>query len=180
MAITHPIAQPELHGDFRLRHVLGRTGEGGIILGTGIPESAVIEFTELDFDELLASGAGSVHAAIGALGGADPSAALIFDCAGEARAARGGPAGGRGDHRSPSAAPHRRLWASTRMVRWRDSAVPRETATMPLSRLPSAERDLETSHSERGHGRALPEAGLRRGRPAGRDHRPRQRRPQRG
>jgi hypothetical protein len=90
MAITHPIAQPELHGDFRLRHVLGRTGDGGIILGTGIPESAVIEFTELDFDELLASGASSVHSAIGALGGADPKAALVFDCAGRRRALREG------------------------------------------------------------------------------------------
>jgi hypothetical protein len=90
MAITHPIAQPELHGDFRLRHVLGRTEEGAIVLGTGIPESAVIEFTELDFEELLASGAGSVKTAIGALGGADPRAALVFDCAGRRRALREG------------------------------------------------------------------------------------------
>jgi hypothetical protein len=90
MAITHPIAQPELHGDFRLRHVIGRTEEGGIVLGTGIPESAVIEFTELDFDELLASGAGSVRSAIGALGGADPQAALVFDCAGRRRALQEG------------------------------------------------------------------------------------------
>jgi hypothetical protein len=90
MAITHPIAQPELHGDFRLRHVLGRTEQGAIILGTGIPESAVIEFTELDFDELLASGAASVDAAIGDLGGADPKAALVFDCAGRRRALRQG------------------------------------------------------------------------------------------
>jgi hypothetical protein len=90
MAITHPIAQPELHGDFRLRHVLGRTEQGAIILGTGIPESAVIEFTELDFDELLTSGAASVRAAIDALGGADPKAALVFDCAGRRRALREG------------------------------------------------------------------------------------------
>jgi hypothetical protein len=86
MAITHPIAQPELHGDYRLRHVIGRTPEGAIILGTGIPESAVIEFTELDFEELLASGARSVNAAIGALRGANPRAALVFDCAGRRRA----------------------------------------------------------------------------------------------
>jgi hypothetical protein len=86
MAITHPIAQPELHGDYRLRHVLGRTKDGALLLGTGIPESAVIEFTELDFDELLASGAASVHNAIGALGGEDPRAGLVFDCAGRRRA----------------------------------------------------------------------------------------------
>jgi hypothetical protein len=90
MAITHPIAQPELHGDFRLRHVLGRTEDGAIILGTGIPESAVIEFTELDFEELLASGAASVKTAIGALGRAVPRAALVFDCAGRRRALQEG------------------------------------------------------------------------------------------
>jgi hypothetical protein len=90
MAITHPIAQPELHGDFRLRHVIGRSGDGAIVLGTGIPESAVIEFTELDFDELLASGAGSVNTAVGGLGGASVKAALVFDCAGRRRALREG------------------------------------------------------------------------------------------
>lgn len=90
MAITHPIAQPELHGDYRLRHVLGRDGKGGITLGSGIPESAVIEFTELDFDELITSGAASVKSAIGALGGADPKAAVVFDCAGRRRALQEG------------------------------------------------------------------------------------------
>jgi hypothetical protein len=90
MAITHPIAQPELHGDFRLRHVLGRTEQGAIVLGTGIPESAVIEFTELDFAELLGSGESSVRTALGALGGADPKAAIVFDCAGRRRALREG------------------------------------------------------------------------------------------
>src|SRR4051794_30874992 len=90
MAITHPIAQPELHGDFRLRHVLGRAEQGSIVLGTGIPESAVIEFTELDYDELVASGAESVQAALDELGGAHPKAALVFDCAGRRRALRDG------------------------------------------------------------------------------------------
>jgi hypothetical protein len=90
MAITHPIAQPELHGDYHLRHVIGRTTEGAIILGTGIPASAVIEFTELDFDELVASGASSVHAAIGGLGRKEPQAALVFDCAGRRRALQEG------------------------------------------------------------------------------------------
>jgi len=86
MAITHPLAQPELHGDMRLRHVLGRSGNGAIAVGTNIPASAVIEFTELDFDELLASGARSVHAALGALGSSAPRAAVVFDCAGRRRA----------------------------------------------------------------------------------------------
>jgi hypothetical protein len=89
MAITHPLAQPELHGDVRLRHVLGRTGDGAITVGTQIPASAVIEFTELDFEELLASGADSVHEGVERLG--DPArAALVFDCAGRRRVLREG------------------------------------------------------------------------------------------
>lgn len=90
LAITHPLAQPELHGDVRLRHVLGKTGDGGIIVGTHIPPSAVIEFTELDFDELLSSGAESVRRAGEGLGEAAVQAALVFDCAGRRRALRGG------------------------------------------------------------------------------------------
>lgn len=90
MAITHPLAQPELHGDLRLRHVLGRTGDGGIIVATRIPTSAVIEFTELEYEDLLRSGAGSVEDAIGALDGGPPRAALVFDCAGRRRALRDG------------------------------------------------------------------------------------------
>jgi hypothetical protein len=89
MAITHPLAQPELHGDVRLRHVLGRTGDGAITVGTQIPASAVIEFTELDFEELLASGADSVHEGVERLGDS-ARAALVFDCAGRRRALREG------------------------------------------------------------------------------------------
>ena len=90
LAITHPLAQPELHGDVRLRHVLGRTGDGGIISGTHIPAGAAVEFTELDFDELLLSGARSVKEAAAALRGPSAGAALIFDCAGRRRALRTG------------------------------------------------------------------------------------------
>jgi hypothetical protein len=90
MAITHPLAQPELHGHPRLRHVIARTGDGGIVLGTSIPAGAAIEFTELDFDDLLESGSGSVEAAVDGLGGDPPQAILTFDCAGRRRALREG------------------------------------------------------------------------------------------
>jgi hypothetical protein len=90
MAITHPLAQPELHGDVRLRHVLSRDGDGSITVSTNIPSSAVIEFTELDHDELVASGARSVNEATGALAGPSPRAALVFDCAGRRRALQEG------------------------------------------------------------------------------------------
>jgi hypothetical protein len=90
LAITHPLAQPELHGDVRLRHVLERTGDGAIVTGTHIPASAAIEFTELEFDQLLASGGQSVEDAGRAIGGGTTRAALVFDCAGRRRALRDG------------------------------------------------------------------------------------------
>ena len=34
LSMTHPISQPELHGDRRLRHVLGRNDDGELIVGT--------------------------------------------------------------------------------------------------------------------------------------------------
>jgi hypothetical protein len=90
LAITHPLAQPELHGNVRLRHVNGRTGDGAIVVGTHIPPSAAIEFTELDFDQLLLSGERSVQGAAERLGEADPTALLVFDCAGRRKALREG------------------------------------------------------------------------------------------
>jgi len=86
LAITHPLAQPELHGDVRLRHVLGRTEGGAIITGTHIPAGAAIEFTELELEDLLAGGERSVEGALATLGGGDPGATLVFDCAGRRRA----------------------------------------------------------------------------------------------
>jgi hypothetical protein len=85
ISMTHPISQPELHGERRLRHVLGRTENGELIVGTHIPTGAAVEFTELELVELLNTGAGSVEQAVQALG-VKPQAALVFDCAGRRRA----------------------------------------------------------------------------------------------
>ena len=90
LAITHPLAQPELHGNVRLRHVNARTGDGAILVGTHIPASAAIEFTELDFEQLLMSGERSVKDAAERLEEADPTALLVFDCAGRRKALRDG------------------------------------------------------------------------------------------
>lgn len=90
LAITHPLAQPELHGNVRLRHVNGRTGDGGILVGTHIPASAAIEFTELDFEQLLMSGRKSIRDAGDMLGDRSPAAAMVFDCAGRRKALRDG------------------------------------------------------------------------------------------
>ena len=85
MAITHPLAQPEEHGNRRLRHVLGRSDGGGLICATQIPVGATIEFTVLSLDELLRSGWDSVTASLASLGNDCPKAALVFDCAGRRR-----------------------------------------------------------------------------------------------
>ncbi len=84
MAITHPLAEPESHGNRRLRHVLGRQ-DGGLVCAAHIPAGATIEFTVLSLDELSRSGWDSVSASVESLGNRQPSAALIFDCAGRRR-----------------------------------------------------------------------------------------------
>lgn len=85
MAITHPIAQPESHGNRRLRHVLGRWGGGGLLCSTNIPENAVIEFTVLSQAELVRSACDSIGVSVEAIGNRDPEAVLLFDCAGRRR-----------------------------------------------------------------------------------------------
>ncbi len=85
MAITHPLAQPESHGNRRLRHVLGRWGGGGLLCSTNIPENEVIEFTVLSQAELVRSACDSIAASVEALGHRDPEAVLLFDCAGRRR-----------------------------------------------------------------------------------------------
>jgi hypothetical protein len=85
MAITHPLAQPEAHGNRRLRHILGRSHERGLLCATHIPAGTAIEFTVLSLDELLRSGWDSVTSSVESLGDHQPEAALVFDCAGRRR-----------------------------------------------------------------------------------------------
>jgi hypothetical protein len=85
MAITHPIAQPESHGNRRLRHVLGRWGGGGLLCSTNIPDDSVIEFTVLSQAELVRSACDSVGSSLESLHHRSPQAALLFDCAGRRR-----------------------------------------------------------------------------------------------
>jgi hypothetical protein len=85
MAITHPLAQPERHGNRRLRHILGRSPGGRLVCATHIPAGAAIEFTVLSLDELVRSGWDSVTSAVESLGEHEPAAALVFDCAGRRR-----------------------------------------------------------------------------------------------
>ncbi len=90
IAVTHPLAQPELNGDVRLRHVLGREGAGALRCATHIPANAAIEFTVERPEEIVRSTWDAVSDAVGGLGDAAPQAALVFDCAGRKRALGGG------------------------------------------------------------------------------------------
>ncbi|MEA2496417.1 MAG: hypothetical protein QOJ29_4328 [Thermoleophilaceae bacterium] len=86
VSVVHPLAQPELSGDVRLRHVLGRTPEGGLVCATHLPANAAVEFTNEEPDGIVVSAWDGIVSSIAGLGGAPPRAALIFDCAGRKRA----------------------------------------------------------------------------------------------
>ena len=86
VSVVHPLAQPELSGDVRLRHVLGRTGDGGLVCATHLPANAAVEFTNEEPDGIVVSAWDAVVSALGQLEGAPPRAAIIFDCAGRKRA----------------------------------------------------------------------------------------------
>jgi hypothetical protein len=86
VSVVHPLAQPELSGDVRLRHVLGRTPEGGLECATHLPANAAVEFTDEEPDGIVVSAWDAVTLAQKKLGGEPTRAALIFDCAGRKRA----------------------------------------------------------------------------------------------
>ena len=86
LAVTHPLAQPELHGAARIRHVLGRQGNEGLLCATHIPVNAAVEFTHEAPDDIIAASSEAVAEALAPLGERPPRAALLFDCAGRKRA----------------------------------------------------------------------------------------------
>jgi hypothetical protein len=85
LAVRHPLAQPELRGEVRLRHVLGRAAGGGLRCTTRIPPNAAVWFTEQTEQSIVASAAEAVEQAIAQLPG-PARAALAFDCAARKRA----------------------------------------------------------------------------------------------
>lgn len=89
LAAVHPIGQPELRGDVRLRHVLRRAPGGGLECATHIPSGAAVEFRRQTPDAIVRSTFDAVSEALKPLRG-PARAALIFDCAGR-RSALGGP-----------------------------------------------------------------------------------------
>ncbi len=85
LAVLHPLGQPELRGQLRLRHVIGRAPGGGLACATTIPPNAAVWPTQQTDDSIILSGAYAVREAVDLLPG-PPSAALIFDCAARKRA----------------------------------------------------------------------------------------------
>ena len=89
LAVLHPLAQPELHGEVRLRHVHGRAdplaGPGGLACATPIPPNAAVWPAEQTRRTIIESAAEAGRAVRGALP-VPPRAALVFDCAARRRA----------------------------------------------------------------------------------------------
>jgi hypothetical protein len=81
LAATHPLAQPELSGDVRLRHVLARE-RGGLRCATRIGVDAAVHFTAQTPEAMIDCTRDAVDGAVMALGGMPPRAALVFDCGG--------------------------------------------------------------------------------------------------
>lgn len=87
LAALNPLAQPELRGQVRLRHVLGRR-DGTLLCATAIPTDAAVGFAAQTPAAITRSARAAMRDAVTSLGVA-PRAALAFDCAGRKRAAAG-------------------------------------------------------------------------------------------
>lgn len=88
IASTHPLAQPELNGTRRFRHITGREGDA-LICATAIPPNAAIEYTREAPGDIVATAGEAVHRALARMGPAPASCALVFDCAGRKQAIGG-------------------------------------------------------------------------------------------
>jgi hypothetical protein len=85
LAALHPLAQPALRGDLRLRHVRGRDDAGGLACAARIPANAAVWVTEQSEDRIIDSAREAVAEATRGAGRC-PRAALVFDCAARKRA----------------------------------------------------------------------------------------------
>jgi hypothetical protein len=84
-AVLHPLGQPEMRGQMRLRHVHGRAPGGGLACATPIPPNAAIWFTEQTAETIVESAERAVGETLEQLPGV-PRAGLVFDCAARRRA----------------------------------------------------------------------------------------------
>jgi hypothetical protein len=80
IAMSHPLAQPELRGDVRPRYVRGRAPGGGLICATSIEANAPVDVCEQQPEATVRSAIAAVSQALEQLSG-PAEAALVFDCA---------------------------------------------------------------------------------------------------
>src|SRR5262249_11087351 len=74
IAMSHPLAQPELRGDIRPRYVRGRAPGGGLICATSIEANAPIDVCEQKPEATVRSAIASVGQVLGRLSGpAEPA-----------------------------------------------------------------------------------------------------------
>ena len=84
-AVLHPLGQPELRGQLRLRHILGRAPGGGLTCATAIPPNAAVWLTEQTPETIVGSAERAVSETLAKLPG-EPRAGLVFDCAARRKA----------------------------------------------------------------------------------------------
>ena len=84
-AVLHPLGQPELRGQLRLRHVHGRAPAGGLACATPIPPNAALWFTEQTAGTIVESARRAVSETLDQLP-ERPRAGLVFDCAARRKA----------------------------------------------------------------------------------------------
>lgn len=84
-AVLHPLGQPELRGQLRLRHVHGRAPGGGLACATAIPVNAAVWFTEQTTKTIVESAERAVDETLEQLA-TPPRAGLVFDCAARRKA----------------------------------------------------------------------------------------------
>lgn len=85
LAVLHPLGQPEMRGQLRLRHVHGRAHDGGLACATPIPPNAAVWFTEQTPGTIVESARRAVSETLDLLPGV-PRGGLVFDCAARRKA----------------------------------------------------------------------------------------------
>lgn len=84
LAVLHPLGELELSGDLRLRHIHGRSVDGGLFCSARIPENAAVVVVEETPSAVVASTRKAARAAQVALG-RPARLALVFDGAARRR-----------------------------------------------------------------------------------------------
>jgi hypothetical protein len=80
IAMSHPLAEPELRGNARPRYVRGRAPGGGLVCATSIEANAPVDVCEHKPEAIVFSAGAAVNQALRQLSG-PAEAVVLFDCA---------------------------------------------------------------------------------------------------